>query len=443
MLVRPGQVVTAGEPIVDLARDAYPRPNLALTDAVLRPLNEEFHRAITDLRNAAQALAISREELARIRAAVSGAGSAGLLPGRREIELANDERRALASLESARADARIHGLSDEDVARIESGGALAYTSPPVRAVLQRNRLWGPEGDAILDALPEADRDNPYVLAVVGELVASRRLSPALVNAVRTRPALANAFLDVAGLIQAGATAESLAWLAEAGALDPIVVVRCPPDLPDADVDSVAVRPGQRVEAGSALLTLADEREMRLVVAPAGEDIAAIEESYRRQEPLVAEPLVVRSGPRLGDVRVARMASAEGRESRPMAWISLPNEPLGTTELAPGVRARTWRLRAGTRYVVKVPVERLEKRFVLPADAVVSRGADQVVFLRAGSSFRAVAVHVEHRDAAVSVVADDGPLFEGDSAVLRGAYALSLALQAGQGAAADPHAGHQH
>jgi hypothetical protein len=47
------------------------------------------------------------------------------------------------------------------------------------------------------------------------------------------------------------------------------------------------------------------------------------------------------------------------------------------------------------------------------------------------------------DSRVAVVANDGAIFEGDRIVLKGAYALSLALQAGTGAAADPHAGHDH
>jgi hypothetical protein len=55
----------------------------------------------------------------------------------------------------------------------------------------------------------------------------------------------------------------------------------------------------------------------------------------------------------------------------------------------------------------------------------------------------VPVRVEHLDASVAVVANDGAIFEGDGIVLKGAYALSLALQAGSGGAVDPHAGHSH
>jgi multidrug efflux pump subunit AcrA (membrane-fusion protein) len=94
-------------------------------------------------------------------------------------------------------------------------------------------------------------------------------------------------------------------------------------------------------------------------------------------------------------------------------------------------------------VVRVPVERLPGRFVLPADAVASRGPDTVVLLEDGKGFLPVPVRVEHRDARVVVVAADGAVFPGDRAVVHGAYAVLLAVQAATGGGVDPHAGHSH
>jgi hypothetical protein len=65
----------------------------------------------------------------------------------------------------------------------------------------------------------------------------------------------------------------------------------------------------------------------------------------------------------------------------------------------------------------------------------------VVFLKDGDGFRAVPVHVEHRDHAVVVIADDGALFEGDPLVTDGAFALALALERGKGG--DDAHGHGH
>jgi multidrug efflux pump subunit AcrA (membrane-fusion protein) len=122
----------------------------------------------------------------------------------------------------------------------------------------------------------------------------------------------------------------------------------------------------------------------------------------------------------------------------VAYVTCENEPLSGRVGA----ARSWRLRTGLRYLVRVPVESLEDRFVLPAEAVTSIGAERIVFLRDGDGFISRPVHVEHEDDEVAVIANDGSLFPGDPVVMRGAFALGLALHAGS-AAADPHAGHDH
>jgi hypothetical protein len=88
------------------------------------------------------------------------------------------------------------------------------------------------------------------------------------------------------------------------------------------------------------------------------------------------------------------------------------------------------------------VQTLTGRFVVPSDAVVPRGPDSVLVLKEGAGFRLVPVHVEYSDATTAVIANEG-VFPGDIVVLRGAYALSLALQAGSGGGGDPHAGHHH
>ena len=113
-------------------------------------------------------------------------------------------------------------------------------------------------------------------------------------------------------------------------------------------------------------------------------------------------------------------------------------------LQEGVAARSWQFRDGVRYRVRVPLERLPDRFVLPAEALVTRGADQVLVIQQGRSWKQVPVRVEYLDAQVVVVpASSGGLFSGDRVVMRGAYALSLALQAAAGGGVDPHAGHNH
>jgi multidrug efflux pump subunit AcrA (membrane-fusion protein) len=105
-------------------------------------------------------------------------------------------------------------------------------------------------------------------------------------------------------------------------------------------------------------------------------------------------------------------------------------------------SRSWKLRSGLRYLVRVPVETLAQRFVLPAGAVTEDGPDKVVLVADGKTFRKKVVHVEHLDDEVAVIANDGSLSPGDPVVTAGAFPLGLALQSGRGPA-DAHAGHGH
>jgi len=443
VLVATGQKVAAGAPIALLARDPFPRPVLALTDAVLRPLDEDYHHSLTGLRSAAAAYAIAKQELERVQALLKRSEGQSALPAKAEIDLVYEERRTRDALTLAREEVERHGLSVEEIDRAQSGEDVLISSDAVRRVLQRNQLWTDSADHVLAALPPRVRDLRYTIAVLGELVASDAVRDDYVAALREQPALAAGFLETAGLLQQGASVEGLKGLEAAGALEPVVTVRAPDGAPDWDVTSVEVKPGARVEAGDVLATCVDRRSVLLRLAPAGADLPALARALEAGESLRAEPLVPESAPLLEGLPLVRLAPAEGGAAHAAAFASAQNTPLAERTDAHGAAHRTWRLREGLRYLVHVPVERLPGRFVLPASAVVPRGSDLIVLLEDGDSFRAVPVRVEHMDARVAVVANDGAVFAGDRVALKGAYALSLALQAGSGRAADPHAGHSH
>jgi multidrug efflux pump subunit AcrA (membrane-fusion protein) len=438
-----GQRVAAKAPVAELLRDPFPRPELALVDAVLRPLNEEYHAAIAELRTAAQSHAIAVEELARVLA-VMGEGAEGAVPAKVERDLAYEEIRTSRALEAAREELERHGLTREEIARAEKGADVPLGVDAIRRVLERNLLWSPAAQAAFDALPEPLRALPFTVAVLGELAGTRLVTHETAAALRELPALAAAFLDVAGLLQQGWPMERLRELEALGALAPVVPVRAPDGAEDWDVARVFVKPGARVESGAVVAQCVDPRRIRLRLAPAGADLPALTAAVAAAEPLRAEPLVSGAGPALAGVALLRLEGSEGAASHGSALATAPNEPVGEREDGRGARFRSWALREGLRYVVHVPVERLPGRFVLPVGAVVVRGADATVFLEDGDGFRPVPVRVEHLDARHAVVANDGALFPGDRVVTANAYALSLALQAHAGAGgAGAHAGHAH
>lgn len=441
--VAAGQKVAAGDPIAEIARDPFPRPVLALTDAVLRPLDEDYHHSLTELRAAAQAHAIARQELERVRALLRAAGEGQPpLPAKAEIDLVYEERRTDDALKLAREEMERHGLSAEETDRAQAGEDVLLSSAAVRRVLLRNQLWTDSADGVLDAIPARIAALRYTIAVVGELVAADAIRDDYVAALRERPPLAAAFLETAGLLQQGASVDWLKGLDASGALGPVVIVRAPEDVPDWDILDVDVKPGAHVDAGDVLATCVDRRAMLLRMAPAGADLPALSRALEAGETLRAEPLVPDSAPVLEGLPLVRLAPGADRASHGAAFAAARNTPLAEHTDPAGASHRTWRLREGIRYLVHVPVERLPGRFVLPASAVVLRGSEMIVLLEDGDTFRSVPVRVEHLDSRVAVVANDGAIFEADRIVLRGAYALSLALQAGPGGA-DPHAGHDH
>ncbi|GEM_PF-4716791 len=212
-------------------------------------------------------------------------------------------------------------------------------------------------------------------------------------------------------------------------------------IPDWDLDSVEVKPGQKIEAGQVLAVLRNPRRLLLRSEPVGGEIAGILGALGRGAEMSASPLVEGAGPFLQGLKLSHITSdSEGHGE--VAFLEIANEPLHVGDNGAG-KTRTWKLRPGQRYVLRVPAELMQEVFVLPSSAVTDDGPDKVVFLQDGESFTSAKVVVRYQDDEVAVLdAKHSEIFPGDSVVQRGAFGLGLALQAGPGAV-DPHAGHQH
>ena len=231
-------------------------------------------------------------------------------------------------------------------------------------------------------------------------------------------------------------------------LDRTIEVRAPQldGIADWDLDSVEVKPGQKVDAGQVLAVLRNPRRLLLRSEPVGGEIAGILGALDRDADMSAVPLVEGAGPVLQGLKLRYITSdAEGHGE--VAFLDTENEPLHLGNephhLGGGARTRTWKLRPGQRYMLRVPAEVMEEVFVLPSAAVTDDGPDKVVFLQDGESFKTTKVVVRYQDDEVAVLdAKHSELFPGDSVVQRGAFGLNLALKAGSGAV-DPHAGHNH
>lgn len=440
-----GTIVKPGETVVTLVRDPLPRPELTLTAEVLEPAQESLHQAVLDLRRSGEEVRIARTELQRVEQFTGrvDARELPILPRQREIDLRYALTRAETAHEQARLELQKHGLDEEQIAEVQEGAPLPRLDERAwKRALARNGLWPDAAERLSAALPEDLERLPWVVATIGELAASGIATDELAGWLAADAAAARHFLELGVLLQRGHTLTDVQRLQALNAFEPIVRVAAPPTREEGgawDLHAVVVKPGAAVQDGAPLVVLRDPRRLLLRTEPVGSEVAAVLEAVTTGAALTARPLVRGSGPLLEDLHVAWVESAPDDEGT-VAFVELENEVLAR---AAGERARTWALRSGVRYLIDVPAARLDDVYVLPAGAVADRGPDKVVFLQDGDDFRAVPVRVLHRDDEVAVLpaGEGAALFPGDRVVHTGAFALGLALNAG--AAADPHAGHDH
>lgn len=441
--IEEGDVARPGTIAITLVRAPLPPPELTLTAPLLEPAQESLHERVLDLRRSAEELSILETELARIApfTEVGPDGEPPTLPRQRAIDLSYDVARARMTYERVALELESHGFTEEQISAVEAGATIPEPSEARwKSALEHNGLWTEHAERIHAALPSDVGALPWVVGTIGELVASGKASAALADWLESDARASRSFLDVGVLLLDGHTLDDLARLVSEGALEPRVEVRVPGlDEPTAawDVVHVDARVGQTVERGEELARLLDPREVWLRVQPVGGEIGALLEAGGA--PLRARPLLPGTGPELEGLTLAFVRSAQdgpGSEG----FVAVANEVLATS--ADG-SSRSWSLRDGERYVVELPLHRHERVYVLPIDAVAKDGPNEVVFLADGDSFRPVPVVVTHRDAESVVVPAiaEVQLYPDDPVVISGAFALGLALNAGD-AAADAH-GHAH
>ncbi|MDL5055713.1 hypothetical protein QQ056_19475 [Oscillatoria laete-virens NRMC-F 0139] len=454
VLIYPGSVAQGDTVAFRIVRDPLPRPTLVLTQELIKPAAEQFHEALGEVKRALRGVEVLKTELDRIKGYTAQGGSdqsLPLLPRKTEIDLRYELAKGNQELENAREKLKLHGLDDTQVKQLEDGYDLAELNNEIwQRALKRNGLWPRLADLTLAALPEDVRKLPWTIAAIGELSAAGLANQELADWLKARPEAGSYFVSIAGLIQQGSSLEHIDALLKQKALSPIVEIKVPnfKTVSDWDVTRVLVKFNDRVEAGAKLAELADRREMVLKAEPVGSDMPLLLAALENGTELEATPLILGSGPDLKALRVLYTDSDNRQEESPtvglVAYLRVPNTPIGmSTAKDVPLKFRSWKLRNGLRYQLRVPLRQWKDVIVLPAESVTDDGADKVVYVRNGDSFESKKVVITYQDHEVIVLdAKNSDVFSGDEVVVRGAFGLGLAMKAGTGAA-DPHAGHSH
>lgn len=413
--VAPGMRVRKGQRLATLMREAIARPELSIV--------------MGHLQASKSVLMIDAVELQE------WAGSAQTGP---------EAQQAARSAEALRAKLALRGLASEEITAIEKGEAPpAFAVAVWKKTLERGGLWNALAERIFNSLPEESKKTPWSVAVVGELLAEGLVSIALADWLAKEPTAAVHLMEVASLLQQGNSLEHVQHLHELGFFDPVVEICASGEgeTPEWDVREIHVVPGTNVVLDSPLFTLVDARRMVLNVELTPTETAMAEEALVKEWNLEAYPLAREGGLVLRGLRLGRLAGSGPGRNR--AYAEVRNEAL---VLPAGDQAlfHNWRLREGQQYSLRLPLRRWGEVIVVPSDAVVEEGADLVVLMRNGKVFESRKVVVLHRDHEVAVLdPNSSDLFPGDPIVVKGAFALGLAIKASKSGGVDAHAGHVH
>lgn len=209
------------------------------------------------------------------------------------------------------------------------------------------------------------------------------------------------------------------------------------------LQALNVERGQHVEEGARLAMLADHQELLIEGDAFERDAGLISAAWQANASVTA---VLEQGGKsieVKDLSISHLANALDPATRILHfYVKLPNA-LIRDSLSGEQRFVQWKYKPGQRMTLRVPVETLEDRIVLPAEAVAQDGVENYVFVFRDKEFHRQAVQVEHRDPLYAVLANDGSVKPGKYVATRGAQQILLALKNQSGGGVDPHAGHTH
>jgi multidrug efflux pump subunit AcrA (membrane-fusion protein) len=210
------------------------------------------------------------------------------------------------------------------------------------------------------------------------------------------------------------------------------------------VTALDVNRGQSVNAGERLTRLSDYRFVLIEGHAFQRDSEVLRKAATDGLPLQAVLDATGSQPELIDgLRIVNIGNEIDRQTRALPFfVSLSNE-VERSEHRGKKHYASWKYKPGQRLKVRIPTHSLDSVFVVPIDAVAQQGAERYLFVQNGGHFDRVAVNVVADDSLHAAIANDGQIRQGQRIAVRGASRLQTAMSSKAGGTVDPHAGHAH
>ncbi|QDV85325.1 efflux RND transporter periplasmic adaptor subunit [Planctomycetes bacterium TBK1r] len=210
------------------------------------------------------------------------------------------------------------------------------------------------------------------------------------------------------------------------------------------VTNLEVSRGESVQAGQHLGRLSDYSQILIEGEAYQRDGEALQKAANSGAMLQAVFETQQGPPHIIDnLKIVYIGNEVNRESRSLPFfVSLTNEVERTEEIE-GQRFVSWRYKPGQRLQLRVPFAGFDNAIVVSKDAVAEEGPERFVFVENNDHFDRVAVQVLAADSINVAIKNDGQVWPGQSIAVSGAHQLQMALKNKSGGAIDPHAGHNH
>lgn len=221
-----------------------------------------------------------------------------------------------------------------------------------------------------------------------------------------------------------------------------------PKGPEYEVQELKAQLGDHVQAGQALVHLADHRLLYIEGRALKQEVPLLAQAAREGwavEPEFTEEVeAVWPEVKTAKLRVEYLAPTTDPSGLTVPFYVPLVNPVREYE-KDGKTYRTWLFRPGQRVLLKVAVEKMEGVLVVPREAVVREGPEAYVFRQNGDLLERKPVHVVFEDTDHIVLANDGSVVPGNYVAQNGAAALNRVLKAkaAEGAGGHDHHGHSH
>ncbi len=210
------------------------------------------------------------------------------------------------------------------------------------------------------------------------------------------------------------------------------------------VTELGVNRGQSVNAGQLLGQLSDYSEVLIEGHAFQKDGMALRMAAKFQFPLQAVIDSASDRPEIVDgLRIAYIGNEIGINSRVLPFFVPLENKIERSEQRGQQRYVSWRFKPGQRLQLRVPLQGFDDTIVVPKDAVAEEGSERYVFVDHGDHFERRPVRVLARDSLLVAIKNDGSIRSGQTIAVTGAHQLQMAMKNKSGGPIDPHAGHNH